>query len=264
MKKIAFCFLIYEKINHEELWHKFFQNIDKNKYAIYIHYKYNKPLKYFEDCKLEYNILTKWGHVSFVHAYNLLLKKAYEDGCDKFISLTNSCIPLKSFDHVYNFLTENDFAYFNMTPQEQCFPRCNSLLRFYDRSDIQKSSFLFILNRKLCALILSYSQTQIDEEYGNIDAPDEHFYIIAIYKHRLTDEIITTPNLADGATTFTNWEGMNYKYQSFPYGSPKTYTHISSEELGYLMDSKSLFGRKFDDNCQGLYDNAKYMQHIVS
>jgi hypothetical protein len=52
MKKIAFCFLIYDIINHEELWNKFFLDVDINKYNIYIHYKYNVPLKYFEKYKL--------------------------------------------------------------------------------------------------------------------------------------------------------------------------------------------------------------------
>ena len=51
MKKVAFCFLIYDVINHEELWNIFFKNVDTNKYTIYIHYKFNKPLKYFEKYK---------------------------------------------------------------------------------------------------------------------------------------------------------------------------------------------------------------------
>jgi hypothetical protein len=39
-KKIAFLFLIYDEINHEEIWKLFFNSIDINKYNIYIHYKY--------------------------------------------------------------------------------------------------------------------------------------------------------------------------------------------------------------------------------
>ena len=31
MKKIAFCFLIYDIINHEELWDLFFLNVNKVK-----------------------------------------------------------------------------------------------------------------------------------------------------------------------------------------------------------------------------------------
>ncbi len=35
-KKIALCFLIYEEIYHEDLWYEWLNNIDKNKYNIYI------------------------------------------------------------------------------------------------------------------------------------------------------------------------------------------------------------------------------------
>ena len=52
-KKIALCFLIYDKINHEQIWYDYLKNIDPNKYNIYIHYKINKPLRYFNDYKLQ-------------------------------------------------------------------------------------------------------------------------------------------------------------------------------------------------------------------
>ena len=78
-KKIAFCFLIYDKINHEELWNNFLKNVDKNKYNIYIHYKTNKPLKYFEQYKLKNTVETKWCGESLVKAQNLLLEEAVKD-----------------------------------------------------------------------------------------------------------------------------------------------------------------------------------------
>jgi len=58
MNKIAFIFLIYNVINHEELWHMFFSNIDKSKYSIYIHYKYDERLEYLEEFKVAKNIPT--------------------------------------------------------------------------------------------------------------------------------------------------------------------------------------------------------------
>ena len=30
-KVLGFCFLIYDKINHEELWHNWLRNVDKKK-----------------------------------------------------------------------------------------------------------------------------------------------------------------------------------------------------------------------------------------
>ena len=110
MKKIGFCFLIYDVINLEELWNIFFKNVEPQKYNIYIHYKFNKPLKYFENYKLNNCIDTKYADVSLIHAHNLLFKKAYDDGCYKIISLSQSCIPFKSFNYIYDFLTKDDYS----------------------------------------------------------------------------------------------------------------------------------------------------------
>ena len=131
MKKLAFCFLIYDEINLEELWNLFFKNVDKNKYNIYIHYKVNTPLKYFDQYKLPNCIETKYAHVSLIHAHNLLFKKAYEDGCYKIISLSQACIPFKSFDYIYDFLCNDNYGHFNLAPKSACFPNCNNLLNYY-------------------------------------------------------------------------------------------------------------------------------------
>lgn len=253
--KIGFCFLIYD-ILHEELWNIFFKNVDTNKYNIYIHYKTNKLLTHFEKYKLDNCIETKYADVSLIHAHNLLFKKAFDDGCDRMINVSQSCIPLKSFDYIYNFL-KDDICHFNITPHSQCFPRCNSLLQYYDKQNIQKSSEWFILNRKICELVINVDKMKINIEYEGIYAPEEHYFISSVFINNLQSEIITTPNIADGATTFTNWEGMDYKYVS--NCGLKVYSSISDEELLYLLHSKSLFGRKFNIGC---VFNRHYMEFI--
>jgi hypothetical protein len=90
--------------------------------------------------------------------------------------------------------------------------------------------------------------------------PDEHCYITNIFYHNLQDEIITTLNLADGATTFTNWQGMDYKYPSDR--GLKHYSSITEEELLYLLDGKCFFGRKFSRECISLI-NKKYIDFIT-
>jgi hypothetical protein len=262
MKKIAFCFLIYDIIIHEELWNIFFQNVDINKYNIYIHYKFDKPLKYFEKHKLNNCIQTEWADVSLIHAHNILFKKAYDDGCNKMISLSQSCIPFKSFDYIYNFLTKDDFGHFNITPQEQCFPHCNNLLQYYEKNVIQKSSNWFILNRKICESVLKCDKQKIDNEYGLISSAEEHYFITNIFYNNLQDEIITTLNLANDATTFTNWLGMDYKYPC--NRGLKNYDSITEDEILYLMNSKCLFGRKFNRACFSSLINRKYIEFIMS
>ena len=78
-KKLAFLFLIYDSIHQEELWNKFFKGVNPDKYSIYVHYKDNKPLEFFEQYKLENCIPTEWAQKSLVLAHNLLLEEALKD-----------------------------------------------------------------------------------------------------------------------------------------------------------------------------------------
>ena len=265
-KKIAFCFLIYDKINHEELWDQFFKNVDKNKYNIYVHYKWDNPLKFFEKYKLKNSIETKYADTSLIHAMNLLIKKSYDDGCYKIIILSQSCIPIKSFNYIYSFLTKNDKSYFNIT-DKNIFPRCNPVLKYYSKELIKKSSNWFILNRKIVNMVLSKSKNEIDNIWNNVVSPEEHYYITEVYNNNLNSEIITTQNLGIGATTFTNWSDIDYKFkdslESYPKGRPKNYTSISEEELKYLLNSNSLFARKFDTKCRNSLNKKIYIDSII-
>lgn len=259
MKKLAFCFLIYDSINHEELWNIFFKNVDINLYNIYIHYKFNKPLKYFEKYKLNNCIPTKYADISLVKAQNKLLDEAINDKDNThMIFISNSCIPLKPFEFIYKNLDEK-VSYFNISPQSQCFPRCNYTINIIDKKYIQKASQWCILNRKHTELMLN------NREYINWfnyrqTVPDEHCYITYIFYKNLQDEIITTPNIAKDATTFTNWQGMDYKYPS--HIGLKNYSSITKNELEYLLNSKSLFGRKFTRECITSFINKTYIEFI--
>ena len=84
--------------------------MDRSKYNIYIHYKTDKQLKYFEKYKLRKCINTKYEDYTIPMAYNLLFREAFDKDTAnyKFIIVSGSCIPLKSFSHVYDKLTENN------------------------------------------------------------------------------------------------------------------------------------------------------------
>jgi hypothetical protein len=145
-------------------------------------------------------------------------------------------------------------------PQEQCFPRCDYLLNHIDRKNIQKSSQWCILNKKHSKIIISYSNYKNINLYKNIYAPEEIFYITIIFINNLQEEIITTPNSANDATTFTNWQGMDYKFPSI--SGLQNYTFISEEEILHLLNSNCLFGRKFNANCIGCFCKQFYLNFI--
>lgn len=248
IRKLAFLFLIYDGINHECLWQKFFKNADPDKYSIYVHYKTQKKSEFFDTYKLINCIETNYADITLVKAHKLLLEKALKDENNyKFINVSQACIPLKTFTTVYNKLTQNNSNHFNLLPRKDIFPRCLPLLKRGFRTDqIKKSANWFILNRKYAKICVDTDHSS----YSDIDSPEEHFFITTcgLVKTFENDSEITN-NAAAKATTFTNWNGMDYPFDS---GNPKTYNSITTEEIQYLLTSPALFGRKFTPKCTNL------------
>lgn len=257
-KKIAFCFLIYDSINNEELWKKFFDTADKNKYTIYIHYKQNVPLKYFENYKLKNCIDTEWGKISLVKASNILFKSAYEDPQNhKFVLLSNSCIPLKSFEQIYSKLTSDNMGYIN---EVEDINNKGSKIYKYDPNKYGKSSQWIILNREMVKEIAFYDENLINYNFGDVYAPDEVYYCTMIKHKNLYNEVVVAKNSATNGSTFVFWNDMEYLYSKSSDSNapqPRAYSVISSEELNYLHSQPCMFGRKFNKDCKVLM-NSEY------
>ena len=253
-KKIAFCFLIYDKINHENLWNTFLQNIDTTKYNIYIHFKQDKELKLFNDKKLNKTVPTEWCGESLVEAQLLLLNEAIKDQDNEhFIFISNSCLPVKSFNYIYQKL-DSDKSYFNVAS--------SNITQFNENMPAHKASQWCILNRKHTHMLLNNKQT-VRETYSLFKnqkvsgCPDEYSIISSLkaLDKNIDNDLVTTYNLSIDATTFTGWHDMkNYTHFSDTKkkGQPDEFLHISPKQLDYFIKSKSLFARKFNENCTGL------------
>lgn len=235
MRKVAFCFLIYDRINHESVWHEFFQKALSSQYAIYIHAKEYASLGFFEKHKIP-SLETAYGDISIVAAQTRLLESALQDPeVHHMIFLSQSCIPLKSFDVIYNHLNPEK-SYFTQELQTACFPRCNSVP--LDKKYIQKQYQWCILNRKHAQLMVDHQEYMT--WFQSIFAPDEHCYLTNLYVHGLEGEAV----LANGklSTTFVNWEEEDAS-------RPKLYDRISKANLERLFNSPHLFARKFSAEC---------------
>jgi len=277
MNKIAFLFLLYDIINHENIWFQFFNGISKNKYNIYIHYKTDDRLEFFNDYKLNINktINTKYADISIVKAQNILIKEALKDKSNKhFIFLSGSCIPLKSFNYIYNNL-DVKYSYFHIADPDDCFPDCEVALKYIPKIHINKASQWCILNRPHSELLIKGAENNESANnyliwFKDTYAPDELCYISYLSyifnknnSNILSKEIISTSYTSEPevATTFANWEDMNYKYAS--ERELKNYKNISEEELTHLLRSKSLFGRKFKPSCY-YFLNKKFYYDIIT
>jgi hypothetical protein len=151
---------------------------------------------------------------------------------------------------------------FNQSPDYQCFPRCNNVLKFLEKNKIFKSSQWFILNKKYSELALSSNEYL--NFFENIYAPEEHYFISIAKNKGSHQDLICTPNLAEGASTFTNWHDMHYPNEFKLKNGIKTYSEISEKELNLLLDSPCLFGRKFTKDCKiNDIDLKSYLKYKV-
>lgn len=98
-KKIAFLFLTLDNPNFPEIWDEYFKGHEAQ-YTLYIHPKYPEKLTWHKDNMIKNLKETAWGHIT--EAYIELLKAAYQDKNNyKFITISESCLPIKSFNKFY-------------------------------------------------------------------------------------------------------------------------------------------------------------------
>ena len=107
-KKIAFLFLTRGDINQPELWSRYFKG-NEHRVSIYVHPKNPEEVKtpWLVDHIIPTRTETAWGQI--VEAYLELMKEAVKDKDNvKFVTISESCVPLKSFDEFYDKVMEDD------------------------------------------------------------------------------------------------------------------------------------------------------------
>jgi hypothetical protein len=194
--KIAFCFLTYDLIIRYDLWNRFFEDIDPEKYYLFIH---PKNIEKYPNLNytFQYNIVknrvktTAKDNISIVHATLQLLKEAYQsdEKITHFIFLSQSCIPLYSFNTIYNIviqLPNSILSYIDKNRKERYFQLSNNVKKIINYSDFVKQQPNMILTREDLNLLLINNYTT---HFTNMTCPDEH-YFINVLLHILKRKII--------------------------------------------------------------------------
>lgn len=205
--KIGFCFIIKNEINNEKIWFDYFNN--KDNYELLIHCSEENNLEYLNNLtdKIYINaVYTKWGCLQIVQ--NFLMEKCKELDCKKFIILSDSCLPIKSFD----------FFYKNMF-NDKCFIKYSELwdnTRFPIKYDWLKG------NHQWCIIDSSKYDIFLDSEHRNyfeysVHIPEESYYSSILNEKNLLND----DNVINELSTFVEWNkpqpGKNppYYFDSF-------------------------------------------------
>jgi hypothetical protein len=191
--KIAFCFLTYDDIIRYDIWNTFFENIDENKYNVFIHPK-NIGIN-ITKYKFKYNIIknriitkTK-DDISIVRATLKLLEDAYEydKNISHFIFLSQSCIPIYNFDTIYKIIIASQYSIISLIKNNKK-DRYNQLLTSFKKyihinNFVKQQPNMMLIRNDVGDLI----RNNYSIYFQHIQCPDEHYFInimISIFKKK--------------------------------------------------------------------------------
>jgi hypothetical protein len=231
--KIAFAFLITDEINREESWFNFFNNSNLD-YEIIIHSKLELKLKYLIDITNNIyinEVETNWSKLQKVQ--NFLIEKAKDLNCDKVILLSNSCLPLKSIDYIFNYLNNNKNYISYSKP--------------WWRED-RKSNFIYVMgNHQWCIIDKLYYDIILSDEdryfYENyVIFPEESYFSSILNKNGLLNE----ENVVNIKTTFVDWNRSPNGKSPYEFSD---YNEFDKNLISKLkLDNNLLFIRKVNKN----------------
>ncbi|XP_028800178.1 glycosyltransferase BC10 [Neltuma alba] len=165
--KVAFMFLTKGPLPLAPLWQRFFQGIDPGLYSIYVHShpSFNQTLprtSVFYGRSIPSKEV-RWGNIDMIEAEIRLLANALLDFSNqRFVLLSESCIPLFNFSTIYNYLmnsTQNYVQAYNLPGVEGGRGRYSSQMKpLIKLNQWRKGSQWFQINRALAIDVVSDKQ----------------------------------------------------------------------------------------------------------
>ena len=253
--KVAFIFLTVGDVKQHNVWKIFFKdNYDRTN--IYVHPKFpEKVTSFFKDYIIDDRIPTQWGDVSLVESTNILIDKALKNPSNKKIILvSDSCIPIKKFNYIYNAVLEDKKSWLNYYKPDykqgsMAHLRRTNLINSKFHPNVYINEQWMILDRKH-AETLSKNKHLIEYFRTPRLIPDEIYYITALHhinkniKNELKFDINNRENYVKHQyINYAKWyDPIIKKWQT---KHPFEYDKMNKYDILMMKQTKALFARKF-------------------
>ncbi|KAF3451755.1 hypothetical protein FNV43_RR07851 [Rhamnella rubrinervis] len=248
--KIAFLFLVRRSLPLDFLWGSFFENADAGSFSIYIHSApgfvfddSNTKSHFFYGRQLRNSIQVAWGESSMIQAERLLLGEALEDPANqRFVLLSDSCVPLYNFSYIYNYLMASPRSFVDSfldakegrynpkmspkIPKNKWRKGSQWIALVRDHAEvIVDDEIIFPVFKKLCK-----RRPLLDASKGKMNAklqkqhnciPDEHYVQTLLAMSGLEGE------LERRTVTYTSWNLSATKMETKGW-HPTTFTYANS------------------------------------
>ncbi|XAR51895.1 hypothetical protein NMG60_11006686 [Bertholletia excelsa] len=161
--KIAFLFIARNRLPLDMVWDAFFQGDTEEKFSIFVHsrpgFLFNKATTrsaYFLNRQLNDSIQIEWGEASMIQAERILLKHALSDPFnERFLFLSDSCIPLYNFSYTYDYIMSTSTSFvdsFADTKEGRYNPKMHPVIPVYNW---RKGSQWVVLIRKHAEIVVN-------------------------------------------------------------------------------------------------------------
>ncbi|CAI5984190.1 unnamed protein product [Closterium sp. NIES-64] len=177
--KIAFLFLVRGPLPLERVWQRFFQG-HEGRYSIYIHastadYECDKHVNssVFRGRQIP-SVPITWGGPNLIRAERRLLAAALADPANqRFVLLSESCLPLFNFTHVFDYLMASDKSF--VTSHASVWRYRKEMAPVIKGQDFKKGSQWFALTRAHAAKVVEDSKFYETFVKTNAEIPDESY-----------------------------------------------------------------------------------------
>ncbi len=273
--KIAFLFLTIGDINQPEVWTEYFHN-NWHKVNIYVHPKHPSLVKtkWLKSNIIESLVPTEWGFITA--AYYELLKEALKNKDNmKFVFISESCIPLKTFDIFYHKLmmdhTNTSYIKFMEIDKYNMNVRIKSQPKYKELEPFVKHYARMCLSRYHSEKLIACKEFDF---FNKMHVGDE-FFLTCIHPVKNKDYI------KDFEITYDNWDAINELRSTYNSEiellyeklegnvsdketqelkrklknkqllrddiskNPKTYTTMTPNEIEIAIKQEGFFWRKF-------------------
>ena len=252
MKKLGFCFLCQSDIHQLSLWEQFFEN-NYDKCNIYIHcYEKEKVTQEFiKKYHINKSLPTQWGDIYDVIRY--IMELSLKNNDYKLILVSESTIPIKPFQYIYDYLTHDSKGFLNYIPhlsnndnEKYCLlmqyqryinniEKIDNFTKNIDISHWYHNETWIIFNQEMMEIIFN------DNYYINFFKQsfvyDENY---PMYLYSLNNKIDLFHNIK---TTYTYWYGDITGKRH-----PKLYDKVDENIILLFMNPNLLFARKFTED----------------
>lgn len=271
--KVAFMFLIKQTVSFAALWEKFFQG-NQGLYSIYVHSdpSFNQSAtesSMFRDRRIPSKVV-EWGNANMIEAERRLLANALLDFSNqRFVLLSESCIPLYNFSTIYSYLMNSSENFVEAYDLPGPVGRGRYSLQMYPTIRLdqwRKGSQWFQIDRELAIQVISdTTYFPVFQKYcKGACYSDEHYLPTMVstnYRERNSDRTLTWVDWSRGGPHPSKYSGSDATTDFLE----RMRTGKQCKYNGYKTNVCYMFARKFLPSAlDSLLRLAPKVMHINS